>query len=108
MNIDIRTLILLHFIVNLINVGAVTIIWHQYRQRFGGISLWLVYVVMQAAGLGLILLRGFIPDFLSIVIANLLLTVGSLCLFIGLEQFVNQRSSQVHNYFFLEIGRAHV
>jgi len=103
MNIDIRTLILLHFIVNLINVGAVTIIWQQYRMRFRGISLWLAYVVMQAAGLGLILLRGFIPDFLSIVIANFLLTTGSLCLFIGLEQFVNQRSSQVHNYFFLAL-----
>lgn len=103
MNIDIRTLILLHFIVNIINVGAVTIIWHQYRKRFMGISLWLAYVVMQAAGLGLVLLRGFIPDFLSIVIANLLMTAGGLCLFIGLEQFVNQRSSQVHNYFFLAL-----
>jgi len=103
MNIDIRTLILLHFIVTLINVGAVTIIWQQYRMRFRGISLWLAYVVMQAGGLGLILLRGFIPDFLSIVIANLLLTTGNLCLFIGLEQFVNQRSSQVHNFFFLAL-----
>jgi diguanylate cyclase (GGDEF)-like protein/PAS domain S-box-containing protein len=103
MNIDIRTLILLHFIVNLINVGAVTIIWQQYRMRFRGISLWLAYVVMQAGGLGLILLRGFIPDFLSIVIANSFLMIGNLCLFIGLEQFVNQRSSQVHNYGFLAI-----
>ncbi len=103
MNIDIRTLILLHFIVNVINVGAITIIWQQYRKRFKGISLWLAYVVMQAAGLGLILLRGFIPDFLSIVIANLLLTAGILCLYIGLEQFVDQRSSQVHNYFFLAL-----
>ena len=98
MIIDIKTLLLLHFIFNVINAGAITIIWYQYRKRFAGISLWLGNMILQAAGIGLILLRGLLPDFVSIVVANTFLLAGVICLIIGLEQFIEQKSSQIRNF----------
>ncbi|HWQ65790.1 MAG TPA: PAS domain S-box protein [Methanospirillum sp.] len=95
---DIKTLILLNFIGNLINVGTMTIIWYQYRRRFAGLSFWLVYMILEATGIGLILLRGLIPDFITIVISNTLLLSGTIFLLIGLERFVGVKGPQIQNY----------
>jgi len=103
MNFDIRTLILLNFIVNVINVGTMAIIWVQYRKRFAGLSFWLVNMLCHAIGIGLILMRGVIADFFAIVLSNTLLLCGSIFILIGLERFVGQRGRQFHNYALLAV-----
>ena len=98
MIVDIKTVLILLLIVNIINAGAMAVIWHRYRKRFSGLSFWLADMGLQAAGVGLILLRGTIPDFFSIVIANSFLISSMLILFIGLEYFVGVKGPQIHNY----------
>lgn len=95
---DIKTLVLISFMVGIINVLAMTIIWSQYRKRFAGISFWLAYMILHASGIGLILLRGMIPDFISISLSNSLIIAGSVFLLIGLESFVGRKGPRVHNY----------
>jgi PAS domain S-box-containing protein len=98
MILDMRTLMLVHFIIDILNVGAMTIIWRQYRKRFAGIFFWLLDMVLQMVGIGLILLRGLIPDFMSIFLSNTLIIFGLYFLLIGLERFVGKRRRCVVNY----------
>lgn len=101
MNFDIRTLIILNFITTIINVGSIAIIWYQYKNRFAGISFWLVSTILHTVGLALIVIRYEIPAFVSIVIANTLLLAGAVVLLMGLERFVGIQGSHSKNYFLL-------
>lgn len=98
---DIKTLILLHFVISIINAGSIAIIWHQYQKRFAGISLWLVNMILQAVGMALITMRGEISDFISIVLANTLLLIGAVIFLIGLERFAGKKGRHIHNYILL-------
>ncbi|WP_285716251.1 sensor domain-containing diguanylate cyclase [Pelosinus sp. IPA-1] len=98
---DIKTLILLHFVISIINAGSVAIIWYQYQQRFAGVSLWLVNMILQVVGMALIIMRGEIADFISIVLANTLLLIGAVVFFIGLERFAGKKGWHIHNYILL-------
>jgi diguanylate cyclase (GGDEF)-like protein/PAS domain S-box-containing protein len=100
---DIRTLMLLYIIINVISAGAVAVIWSQNRGRFAGISFWLVDMILQAAGSALIVLRGLAPDFASMVLANAMVQAGALIIFIGLERFTGKKSWQIHNYVLLAV-----
>jgi diguanylate cyclase (GGDEF)-like protein/PAS domain S-box-containing protein len=97
MIIDIRTLMLLYFIVNVINVGAIVVVLSQYQKRFQGISLWLASMVCQALGIGLILLRNILPDIITIVFANTLFVLGIIFLLIGLEEFIGVKRAHTHD-----------
>jgi hypothetical protein len=69
MMLDIKTITLLNFFVNLINAIVLVIIWRQYRKHFAGLWLFMVDMILQTIGFFLIFLRGTIPDFISIVIS---------------------------------------
>ncbi|MCX5997862.1 MAG: PAS domain S-box protein [Chloroflexi bacterium] len=100
---DIKTVMLLYLIINIINTGAVAVIWRQNRGRFAGISFWLVGLAMQAAGPLLMVLRGLIPDFISMTGSNTIVLAGTLIIFMGLERFTGKRGGQVHNYILLAV-----
>ncbi|MEI6531062.1 MAG: ATP-binding protein, partial [bacterium] len=88
-------------ITNVISAGAVAVIWSQNRGRFAGISFWLVDMILQAGGSALIVLRGLVPDFISMTLANAMIQAGALIIFIGLERFTGKRGWQIHNYVLL-------
>jgi diguanylate cyclase (GGDEF)-like protein/PAS domain S-box-containing protein len=100
---DIKTLMLLYIIINVISAGAVAVIWGQNRGRFAGIFFWLVDMILQAAGAVLIVLRGLAPDLVSMVLANTMVQAGALIVFIGLERFSGKKGWQIHNYVLLAI-----
>ena len=100
---DIKTLITLYLIVNVISAGAVAFILSQNQGRFAGISFWLVGLVLQVAGSTLIVLRGLVPDLISMTLANTMLIAGLLVTFIGLERFTGKKGWQIHNYILLAV-----
>ncbi len=95
---DIKTLILLLLAIATINMGALWLLWLNNRRRFAGISFWLADMMCQFAGAGLILVRGRVPDFLSVVVANTFVISGALLLLIGLERFTGKQRRQGWNY----------
>jgi PAS domain S-box-containing protein len=103
MTLDIKTLMLLYLIINLISAGAIAIIWNQNRRRFAGISFWLTDMILQATGSMLIILRGIVPDFLSIVVANTLVQAGIIIILTGLQRFTGKKGGQIHNYVLLAV-----
>jgi len=76
-------------------------LWLQNRRRFPELSFWLTNFIMQFLAVVLVTLRGMIPDFISIVIANTLGVAGIVLLYMGLERFVGKVSSPRHNYILL-------
>lgn len=95
---DIKTLILVNFIINILSSVILAIIWYQYHRRFSGLFFLLLSSILSSAGVGLLLLEGIIPDIFSNVFAQTILIIGLLNLLIGLELFVGKKSNQIPNY----------
>ncbi len=98
MDIDIKTIALFYFIANAMNNGLVYIIWRMYRKHFRGLSFIFLDMCLQTLGSLFLLLRGVLPDFVSIVLTNLFSVLGLICLFIGLELFFERYKPRIYNY----------
>jgi PAS domain S-box-containing protein len=103
MILDMKTTMLMYAIVNIVCALVMAIVWYQNRKYFAGLSFWLADLVLQAAGALLIVLRGAVPDFVSMVVANTIILAGIIVIYIGLERFVGKKSSQIHNYILLAV-----
>jgi PAS domain S-box-containing protein len=103
MILDMRTMMLMYAIANIVCALVMTFVWYENRKHFAGISFWLADLVLQAGGATLIVLRGLVPDFVSMVVANTMILAGIVIIYIGLERFLGKRSSQVHNYVLLAV-----
>ena len=101
--LDMRTIVFSHVITDIICVWFVVLLWRQSRNRFAGMAFWVVDFVFQAAALILIVLRGAVPDWISMVLSNTLVIVGAILGFMGLERFVGKKGPQIHNYLLLTI-----
>lgn len=99
--LDVRTVIFINVITNCLCASVLVFLWIQNRKRFDGTSFWAVDFCFQTAGLLLIVLRGSIPDWMSFVLANILVLAGALLGYMGLERFVGKKSLQIHNYILL-------
>jgi PAS domain S-box-containing protein len=103
MILDMRTTMLIYAIVNIVCALIMALVWYQNRKYFAGLSFWLADLALQAAGGLLVVLRGTVPDFVSMVVANGMILAGIVVIYIGLERFVGKVSSQVHNYVLLAV-----
>jgi PAS domain S-box-containing protein len=103
MLLDIKTIMLMYAIVNIVCLLAMAVVWYQNRKYFSGLSFWLADLALQAGGALLITFRGSVPNFLSIVVANTMILSGIVIIYIGLERFVGQNSLQIHNYALLAL-----
>ena len=101
--IDLRTLYTGFVVMLVVLLAVVALIWFQTRKRFEGLNLLVVYLFVQLAGITLIALRGLIPDFVSIIIANALVVGGAMLAFVGLEKFTGLRSSYIKHYLLLTV-----
>ncbi len=99
--LDMRTIIFIHVVIDLVCTLVLLLLWHQSRKRFAGTGLWVLDFVFQTAALFLIILRGSIPDWMSMVLSNTLLIAGVILGYVGLVRFAGEKISQVHNYVLL-------
>jgi PAS domain S-box-containing protein len=99
--IDMRTIILSYIITNITCTSVMMLLWLQNRKHFDGIGFWLGQYIAIFTAVVLLALRGIIPDFLSIVIANTLVIFGLILLYMGVQRFVCQTGSQTHNFILL-------
>ena len=92
--LDLKTIV----VVGLALEGVCTLVmagmWRQARRQYDGLGLWTLDFALQVAGLFLILLRGLVPDWASIFLANLAILAGAWLGLRGLEVFVGRKRSQ--------------
>jgi len=104
MNIlDMRTIFLGHTVSSLLITIVMLWVWIQNRNRFNGTTLWLASFVFQTAGIVLILMRGAIYDFVSIVISNMLIVAGAVFFLHGLIRFTDIKFSKFQNYLMMAL-----
>lgn len=101
--IDMRTIAISYVVSNAICAAVMALLWLQNRKKFAGPGFWLVGFVMQFVMWILVVLRGTVPDFVSMVISNIFLISGTLFLYIGLERFAGKRHPQIHNAILLVV-----
>ena len=95
--LDMRTIIVSNVITDIVSVIVMTLLWRQTRKRFAGTGFFALDFVLQTTAFFLIILRGSIPGWLSIVLANTLVIVGAILGYMGLLRFVGKKSTQIHN-----------
>jgi hypothetical protein len=89
--LDLKTLMILYLITNVINAGAIAIIWGQNRSRFPGLLFILIAFLLQVLGPSLHILRGTLPDLITMTFSNTLILGGFIFLMIGLERFTGKK-----------------
>ena len=100
---DTRTTVLIYTITNILLAFVIYMTWLQNKNRFEGITFWLADYVLQAVGITLSVIRGSIPDFISIVIANLFMIIGTMFFLFGLARFTEVHMKKKYNYICLII-----
>lgn len=96
--LDIRTVTILCIIGYVVSTLFVAQLWRQNRTHFAGMGLWVGNFALLAIGLSLIILRGAIPDWASIFLANMSFVAAALLVYVGLERFLGMPGEQRHNY----------
>jgi len=84
--LDIRTLSLTAGIISLILCICMLYV-SRTRKTYNGFTQWTTASILNAFGMALLSMRGFFPDFISIVIANTLIVVANCLIVYGLEVF---------------------
>jgi len=101
--LDMRTIVFSNVLTDIVCMLVILLLWHQSRKRFAGTGFWVFDYAFQTAALFLIILRGSIPDWTSMVLSNTLVIAGALLGYMGLGRFVGKKISQVHNYVLLAV-----
>ncbi|MFO7568588.1 MAG: PAS domain S-box protein [Smithellaceae bacterium] len=99
--LDIRTILFSYVLTNIVCLAVMVLLWRQNRTRIAGTTFWVANYSCQTAALLLIVLRGTIPDGMSIVLANALVITGAFLGYMGLLRFAGARRVQIYNYLFL-------
>ncbi|MFN4283604.1 MAG: ATP-binding protein [Alphaproteobacteria bacterium] len=89
--LDMRTLLVVHTLVTLTLAVVMMLFWHSHRAT-PGLGHWAIGTAL--LGLGVLFggLRGHVPDFVAIVLANLSGTLGILAYWNGIRLFDGRRA----------------
>ncbi len=85
---DLKTIIIMYSIINIVTTLVIAQLWRQNRTRFAGLSLWLAGYLLQTIGFMLRGLSGHAPEMMTIVLANACAIGGISVLYAGLARFV--------------------
>ncbi|MEI6608947.1 MAG: PAS domain S-box protein [Deltaproteobacteria bacterium] len=98
-----KTIIVSNVITDTVCLIVIAVLWRQIRNRFAGTGFFVLDFALQTTAFFLIVLRGNIPDWLSIVLSNTLVIAGAILGYMGLLRFTGKISSQIHNYILLVV-----
>lgn len=100
---DTRTSIIIYSITNILLAFVIYKTWLQNRGKYDGLTFWLADYILQAIGIILAVMRGTIPDIVSIVIANLFMIAGAMLFMFGFGRFIGVNVKKVPNYICLAV-----
>jgi diguanylate cyclase (GGDEF)-like protein/PAS domain S-box-containing protein len=106
--LDVRTVVVCHFLIALICTTVMAFHWRQYRGRYAGLEFWLLDYALLSVGLMLVAARGAVPILLSATGGNALIIGGFIILLHGLQRYFAQRGGAVADWLvFLVFVAAH-
>lgn len=84
---EIRTLIVITFLMFALSMLVLASVWVQYRSRYKGLLFWWLQAGFSMIGTSSIILRPWMTLNVSIMIANIFLHLGIIFLLFGFQQF---------------------
>lgn len=100
-DLDKKTLFIDISITIVVSLIFIFRLWYQHRKRYSGLSLILVYFILNVISALLIFFRSIVSDFFSIVFSNGITMISMFCILLGLEKFIGVRSKHYHIYIYL-------
>ncbi|HLN56611.1 MAG TPA: PAS domain-containing sensor histidine kinase [Bacteroidales bacterium] len=97
-SLDMRTVIFSFVLINIIGTLIITFLWRQYRSRYNGTGHLVSAFSCQMLAYILIILRGSIPEILSLGLSNSLSVAGIFIGYIGLEKYTGVKTSKIPFY----------
>lgn len=94
---DMRTIIFIFLLTYIVSTVVIFILWVQYHDRYKGTTQLFLNFALQTIGMLLIVLRGNIPEWISVDLANTFVISGILFGYAGLEAFTGKKSNQIPN-----------
>ncbi|MFH1060343.1 MAG: hypothetical protein V1797_16900 [Pseudomonadota bacterium] len=88
--LDVPTFILASALTALVQAGAMYFIYRT-RKTYPGFGVWVATYFAHGAGLLLLMARGVIPDFLSVVVSNVMTSGAPLLTWLGAQIFFGRR-----------------
>jgi diguanylate cyclase (GGDEF)-like protein len=101
--LDIETVLITYAASSAICLAVIGPVWYDNRKRIPGLGFWVADYILQFIAMPLIALRGIVPDFVSIVLANTFVIGGTVLLYMGLQRFAGREGIRVHNYVMLAL-----
>ena len=95
--LDVRTVLFSQLITDTICTVVLAYLWWLNRKRYAGISFWVIDFIFQTLAALLVVLRGSIPDWVSVGLASGLVIGGAYAGYLGLERFLGKKGSPVFN-----------
>jgi diguanylate cyclase (GGDEF)-like protein/PAS domain S-box-containing protein len=77
--------------------GIIALLWIQTRTRYEGLGLFAADLACQALSMMFMLMRGSWPDWVTVIIPNSLIYIGSMLGYFGLLRFTGLRRRQILN-----------
>ncbi len=100
---DMRTVVITSAAIIFACSLLLLMLWRQNRGRFSGMGIWAGGFASIAAGLCLLAMRGFIPNSVSVFLANVVIMSGVLMTIIGTDRFLGRTGRHMHNLVFLVV-----
>jgi len=104
--IDMRTVGFMMVLVDFLSAVLLAFLWMQARFRFRGMELWAIDFALQTGAMILLVLRGSIPDLLSIFTANVFIAGGTLIGYVGYGLFLGKPVKLLPNLALLAVFSA--
>lgn len=99
--LDMRTAFVTYELLTIVGALLLFVLWTQNKKQFPEVRLWFLSYVLASFGIGLIILRGVIPDWLSMIGGNGLIALSWEPLLVGLERHFKVRRSRIPNLIFV-------
>ena len=90
-SLDLRSLIVMSGILSLLLAVMLLFLQRSYPRSIRGLGLWAAAHAWAFLSAVLFAGRGFLPDFITVVVANLILLTGMVCYHAGVDQFFGRR-----------------
>lgn len=102
-SLDMRTVIFTFVLMNVVSTIVIIFLWGQYHKRYKGIGNLVSAFLFQMVAYVLIILRGKIPQLISVDVANSLSVIGIYLGYTGLQKYSGRSISQIPNFIFLAL-----
>lgn len=96
--LDLRTVTTVFALISIFRIGVTVLLWRRARRRYAGLGFLVIEACTYALAQILFMLRGILPDFLTYVIANVLIVASGIFIREALCRYTGKKLSRLPDF----------